>query len=384
MMRRDLMRIMLQSILCIGLGFSSGCATKASLQPRSEIIDQAESKGLPVRSIDEERERFVEYEKRQQEKVLGLIRQRAEPGTRDPSYRVGPGDEIEINVFDVPELNLTAPVRQSGFVQLPLVGALQAVGRTEVELTNELTKRLSAFVRSPQVSLFIANYGSQKVAVVGAVSKPGSYALKKNSNSILELLAEAGGVTDRAGGQMIIVPGELSGLRDANDAEARARYALSGDSQSLTGGTSGVEVALDKVLGTGGGIPVEIPVRGGDMIVIPEAGKVMIEGEVEKPGQVESTRQLTLIGALAGAGGITYSANVNEVELIRDIGESEPLRLILDLEKVASGEESDVRLRSGDVIRVPTHSGRRLGEDTYKTITGILNFGVGGTVNLMP
>lgn len=361
-----------------------GCASKASLRSRSEVISDSESKGLPVRSIEEERERFSQYESNQQEKVLSLIRHRADPSTRDPSYRIGPGDEIEINVFDVPELNLTAPIRQSGFVQLPLIGAVQAVGKTEVELTEEITRRLSTFVRSPQVALFIANYGSQKVAVVGAVSKPGTYPLKKNTNSILELLAEAGGVSDKAASYMIVVPGELSGLREAGDAEARARYALSGESKTLSNTASGVEVPLDKVLGTGGGIPLEVPVRGGDMIVVPEAGKVMVEGEVEKPGQLDATRQLTLIAALAASGGITYGAYVNEVELIRDIGEPEPLRLIVDLEKVASGEESDVRLRSGDVIRVPTHAGRRLGEDTYKTITGILNFGVGGSVNLAP
>lgn len=375
---------LLNAFLIFTCAFAAGCASKASLLSRTEIIDEAENKGLTIRSIEEERERFLAHENTQQEKVLSLIRQRADPSTRDPSYRIGPGDEIEINVFDVPELNLTAPVRQSGFVQLPLIGAVQAVGKTEVELTNELSRRLSTFVRSPQVALFIANYGSQKVAVVGAVSKPGTYPLKKNTNSILELLAEAGGLSDKAGGHMIVVPGELSGLRDAGDAEARARYALSGESKSLSGSGSGVEVPLDKVLGTGGGIPLEIPVRGGDMLVVPEAGKIMIEGEVEKPGQIDATRQITLISALAAVGGITYGAYVNEVELIRDIGEPEPLRLILDLEKVARGEESDVRLRSGDVIRVPTHAGRRLGEDTYKTITGILNFGVGGSVNLAP
>lgn len=375
---------LLNAFLIFTCAFAAGCASKASLLSRTEIIDEAENKGLTIRSIEEERERFLAHQNTQQEKVLSLIRQRADPSTRDPSYRIGPGDEIEINVFDVPELNLTAPVRQSGFVQLPLIGAVQAVGKTEVELTNELTRRLGTFVRSPQVALFIANYGSQKVAVVGAVSKPGTYPLKKNTNSILELLAEAGGVSDKAGGDIIVVPGELSGLRDAGDAEARARYALSGESKSLSGSGSGIEVPLDKVLGTGGGIPLEIPVRGGDMIVVPEAGKVMIEGEVEKPGQIDATRQITLISALAAVGGITYGAYVNEVELIRDIGEPEPLRLVVDLEKVARGEESDVRLRSGDVIRVPTHAGRRLGEDTYKTITGILNFGVGGSVNLAP
>ncbi len=350
------------------------------IESRSTVIKQAESKNLPIRSIEEDNARFNAYQDDQINRLINLIKQRSGSGSGDASYRIGPGDSIRISVFDVPELNLEMPVRQTGEIELPLVGMVQVVGKSESELLAELTRKLSAFVRNPQVSLSVASYGSQKVAVVGAVSKPGSYPLRKSSNSILELLAEAGGVGDKAGSHILIVPGELSGLGDLNNAEARARLALTGTVNPNT--QSGIEIPIDKVLGTGGGIPVEIPMRPGDMVVVPEGGKVMIEGEIEKPGPYDVSRQMTLLGALASAGGITYSADIEEVELIRDVGESEPLRFIVDLKQIAYGAQTDIRVRSGDVIRVPTHGSRRLGEDTYKTITGILNFGVGGTVNV--
>lgn len=358
----------------------SGCATRAVIESRSTVIKEAENKKLPIRTIEEDNARFVAYQDDQINRLIGLIKQRSASGTGDASYRIGPGDTIKISVFDVPELNLEMPVRQTGQIELPLVGLVQVIGKSEPELLLELTRKLSTFVRNPQVSLSVSSYGSQKVAVVGAVSKPGSYPLRKSNNSILELLAEAGGVVDKAGSHILLVPGELSGVGDLNDAEARARFALTGT--IATNSQSGIEIPIDKVLGTGGGIPVEIPMRPGDMVVVPEAGKVMLEGEVEKPGPYDVSRQMTLLGALASAGGITYSADVEEVELIRDVGDTEPLRLIVDLKQIAYGAQSDIRIRSGDVIRVPTHGSRRLGEDTYRTITGILNFGVGGTVNV--
>lgn len=362
------------------LGFLSGCATRAVIESRSTVIGQAQSKNLPIRTIEEDNARFTAYQNQQIDRLINLIKQRSGSGSGDASYRIGPGDSIKISVFDVPELNVEVPVRQTGQIELPLVGIMQVVGKSESELLNDLTRKLGVFVRNPQVALSVSSYGSQKVAVVGAVSKPGSYPLRKSSNSILELLAEAGGVSEKSGSHILLVPGELSGIGETSDAEARARFALTGTTTLNT--KSGIEIPIDKVLGTGGGIPVEIPMRPGDMVVIPEAGKVMLEGEIEKPGPYEVSRQMTLLGALASAGGITYSADVEEVELIRDVGESEPLRFILDLKQIAYGAQTDIRIRSGDVIKVPTHGSRRLGEDTFKTITGILNFGVGGTVNV--
>ena len=137
-------------------------------------------------------------------------------------------------------------------------------------------------------------------------------------------------------------------------------------------------------MGTAGGIPLEIPVRGGDMVIVAESGKVSIEGEVEKPGQYDTGRELTLLSALAAAGGITYSAKIDEVEVVRDLPSGEKGRMIRNLELVARGEQRDVRLRVGDLVRVPSHAGRRLGRDTFESIQGILNFGIGGSVNLVP
>jgi polysaccharide export outer membrane protein len=381
----------------LGMAFSLlSCVNKGMTKPRSEVIEDAKAKGIEVTSISDDRAMFFAADERSHSQLLSMIRARANSADRDINYRIGPRDEIEVNVFDVPELNVTVRVRESGFIALPLVGALPAAGLTESELLASLEKRLADYVKHPQASVFISNYGSQKVAVLGAIQKPGTYSLRKGQNSILELISEAGGISDRAGNIVNFVPAELSGVSAGNEVEARAQLALASDRllnltppTVLTKGTVsnagvGIQVYLDQVLGTSGSIPLELPVRGGDMIIVPEAGKIMVEGEVERTGTFELGRQMTLLGALAAAGGITYSAKVDEIEIVRDVGVDQKARLVMDLERLANGEEKDVRLRSGDIVRVPSDSSRRLRQDTFEGIAKIINFGVGGSVSLGP
>ncbi len=321
----------------------------------------------------------MEPDKVSQNRLMNLIRRRAEGSGHDSNYRIGPADELEINVFDVPELNVTARVRESGFVSLPLVGAVKAAGLTESDFHDELRKRLAGYVKQPEITVFISSYGSQKIAVMGAVSKPGTYPLKKGSNSILELISEAGGMNEKAGNILTLVPAELSGVAAANDVEARARLALASQAPDQLR-DSGIQIYLDQVMGTNGGIPLEIPVRGGDMIIIPEAGKVMVEGEVQKVGQYDLGPQMTMLGAIAAAGGITYGANVAEVEVEREVGGDRKAYYVVDLQKIASGEDRDIRLRSGDIVRIPSDSGRRLTQDTFESITKIFNIGAGFSI----
>lgn len=379
------MRIFLKALFwpaAAGVLIFTACSERPVYKSRSELIEEAQASGSPVRSIEEDRAFFRHYEQEQQQKVMRLVRLRMSEKGDDPGYRIGPQDEIEINVFDVPELNLTAPVRESGFVNLPLIGAVQAAGKTIPRLTDEIKGRLSSFVRNPQVSLFVSHYGSQKVAVLGAVNKPDVYSLKKGSNSIVELISEAGGLSQRAGNVLMFVPVELSNLGDMRSIEERNRAAFA---QNSAGNASkGIELYLDQVLGTSGGIPLEIPVRGGDMIVVPEGGNVLVEGEVSKIGSVELGQQMTLLGALAAAGGITYSANVEEVEVIRELGMNNRVSLVIDLTKIMTGDEKDVRLRNGDIVRVPSYAGRRLTSDTFEGIRKLLNFGIGGSYRIGP
>ncbi|MCI5066239.1 polysaccharide export protein [bacterium] len=379
------------SVVVVGvLAFSLlavGCATRSITKPRSLIIEEAEDQGVSVPSIAEDRARFYEWEDRNRDRLLALIQNRLTGVPLDPSYRLGPGDELEIRVFDVEELNTTVRVSQSGFIDLPLVGAVETKGLTSAQLEEALRRRLRRFVRNPQASVFLTHYASQEVAVIGAVEKPARYPLRKGNNSLLEVLTLAGGVSDTAGSTVNLVPVEFTGVPAAQSPEERAKFALKAStalqSKGAVSADNSLEISLQDVYGTSGGIPLEIPIRGGDMIIVPEAGKVLVEGEVEKRGAFELGQRSTLLGALAAAGGITYSAKIDEVELVRPTRTGDRLRLVVNLEEILSGAQKDISVRNGDLVRVPSHSGRRMREDTFNGITRILNFGVGGSVNVM-
>lgn len=362
-------------LACLFLILYIGCSVRATVTPRSELIATSKNQGLDVLTIEEEVARFKSHESNQRSRLEHLIEERlTNAESRDPSYRLGVGDEIEINVFDVEELNTTVRVRPSGFISLPLLGAVKARGKTESELVAELRKRLRDYVREPEISLFISHYASQKVSVMGAVAKPGTYSLKKGENTIHELIGRAGGADYKAGGYINLIPAQVAVEVDADeDKEGSGQIVRTARKEAA------IEVPLDEILGTSGGIPIEIPVVGGDVIVIPEAGSVAVEGEVQKPGTYELKNRSTLLGGLAAAGGIGYGALFEEVELIRRLDHGEPLRYVVNLEDIASGKEQDVRLRNGDIIRVPSHDGRRLGQDTFESISRLINFGVGGS-----
>lgn len=361
----------------------SSCSKRAPTPPRSEIMEQAGERNLTVPSVEEENRKFLAFEERQNERLLELLKSRSGSSDRDLTYRIGTQDEIEINVFDVPELNLSAKVNQIGFISLPLLGGVKAVGLTEPELQQALKEKLRSYLKNPEVFVAVKKYASQRVAVVGAVNKPGSFALEQGGQTIQEVINLAGGITSKASNFLTFVPGAVasgsSSLQDpAIDSESKARLALS----LASGKQAGFEIALDQLYGTTGGIPLQIPVRSGDMIVLPEAGKISIEGEVEKPGQYELSQQMTVLGALNAAGSITYSAKIDEIEIVRDISPVDKARYVFDLDSIRSGQMKDMKLRTGDVLRVPTDSGKRMTEATFEGLSRIINFGVGGTVNV--
>lgn len=376
---KNLYGMLVSLVLCC---FFVGCS-KTYTKPRSEVLSESRSSGIPLPSAEQEAELFFSADKAHQQRLMELVSMRANSSTRDANYRLGPGDEVEINVFDVPELNVSVKIRESGFVNLPLIGAVKAQGLTEAELQGELEQRLANFVRTPNVAVFVSNYGSQKVAVMGAVNRPGTYPLKKGDNSLVELLSRAGGVRDSAGSFVTFIPLELTGLAAGSSVADRARFSMESNLANKADNT-GIEVPLNRILGTSGGIPLEIPIHGGDMLIVAEAGKVHVDGEVAKVGSYELGKRMTLLGALAASGGITYGAKVDEIEVVRDVGAGQKAHLIVDLQKIARGDQDDVLLRDGDVIVVPSDSSRRLRQDTYEGITRIINFGVGGSVNLVP
>jgi polysaccharide export outer membrane protein len=127
--------------------------------------------------------------------------------SRDPratDFLIGPEDILDIQVWKNPELSRTVPVRPDGKVSLPLVNDIQAAGLTPTDLRDQVTTRLAEFVPSPEVSVIVREVHSVKVAVIGAVKIPGRYEVKSPA-TVLELIAQAQGLTEFASRDRIVV-----------------------------------------------------------------------------------------------------------------------------------------------------------------------------------
>jgi len=122
----------------------------------------------------------------------------------DRDYKIGPEDVLDISVWKNDELSRTVPVRPDGKVSLPLVNDIQAAGLTPSRLREELTRRLSEYVPSPEVAVIVREVHSAKVSVVGAVRSPGRYEVRSPA-TVLELIALAQGFTDFAARDRIVV-----------------------------------------------------------------------------------------------------------------------------------------------------------------------------------
>ena len=132
------------------------------------------------------------------------------------------------------------------------------------------------------------------------------------------------------------------------------------------------EVYFDDLVGTHNNRPLTIPLHSGDTIVVPEAGTVQIDGEVNKPGSYQLASRMTLLGAIASASGLSYSAAVDKIEVIRELGGGQKALVTVDLEKIALREGEDIRLRDGDVVRVPSAPGRFATRQVINAVNGLL------------
>lgn len=336
---------------------------------RDEITDD--------KSIVVSEDAFFSFEHEQEDRLKRLMAKRAVTGQglSQSDYKVGPEDLLQISVFDVDELNTTVRVRPSGTISLPLIGTLMVAGLTEEELKQALTEKLDKYLQVPQVHVFVEEYGAHRVSVIGEVFKPGSYSLKRNDYSIIELLSEAGGRSERASGRVILIPAPEKTPGQPNNPEFQAALA---QARAKMGTANGIEIFFDQLSGSVNQAPLMIPLRPGDTIIVPEAGKVQVDGDIKAPGSYPLSARMTLLGAIASAGGLTYSSNVHKVEIIRELEAGKKAALSIDLEKFTIGEGQDIRLRDGDVVRVPSASGRFVTRQVTDAINSILSFGFSG------
>jgi polysaccharide biosynthesis/export protein len=192
-------------------------------------------------------------------------------------YRLGAGDLLKINVYGYPDMSADVRVDEAGSISYAYVGQVAVGGRSARDVESLVAQKLTdgGFIRSPQVSVLVADYRSQKVAVMGQVSRPGQYPLRKSS-SVMDLLAEAGGVVNT------MAADEATLLRADGSKRSIDLFALfEGDPQQ------------------------NASVMAGDTIYVPKAAQFYVYGEVQRPGTYKLERNMTVSQAISMGGGLT-------------------------------------------------------------------------------
>jgi polysaccharide export outer membrane protein len=313
------------------------------------------------------------------EALAALEATRAREGV--DGYRIGPDDLLEVRIpklltsqldnttthadnsgATVPSV-AEAPVFQEGLrvsargdVTLPLIGSVQAAGRTPAEVEADIAHRLVAggILLHPNVSVQIAEHRSSVVAVMGSVERPGLYPLTRPGATIADLIWAAGGPNKDAGRLVEFTPA-LG--RDAHGTPIRI------DLNVLTQDRSAAPNALN---------PVAMP---GDILTVAPAGSVLVDGWVDKPGSYPVTRGLTLTGAVAAAGGQLFPADRQHVTVKRVLASGEQKYFTVNLDAVASGREPDFPVTDGDVVHLPVSAGRAVPWGIYEVTKEMIHVG---------
>ena len=270
----------------------------------------------------------------------------------DERYRIGPGDVLDIRVFNRPQLSREAVrVDGRGMIRMPFIeGEIQAACRTESELAGEITARYLKYQRNPQVDVFIKEYQSQPVAVIGAVNSPGRFQLQRRIR-LLELLTFAGGPSARAGRTVQIIRTAGTQICEAQHGEELPGDTLPEDfaSYSLSEMLRPSDARLNPY------------VRPGDIVSIPDAEQVFVVGNVLRPSSIPLKEPITVSRAIAMAGGTLPDTKSDKVRIIRQVsGTAGKNEIYVDIKAIDKRRAEDVMLQAGDIVDVPTSSGKRL------------------------
>ena len=241
--------------------------------------------------------------------------------------RLGNGDLVEVGVYNVPELSSRVRIDSNGNLYLPLIDYVHVAGLTLDEAQRVVEKRLDdgGFVKNPHVTIFVSEYASQGVSVLGEVTKPGVYPVL-GDQQLLDLISSAGGLTDRAGHVVTIT--------HRNEQDKPVTVELS---KNLT------DTAQSNV-----------DIRPGDTIIVHKADVVYVVGAVNRPsGLLIDRGNLTVLQAIALAGGTTGTSKLNGARIIHK-GPDGMTETRVPLKKILQARAPDITMKPDDILFVPS------------------------------
>jgi polysaccharide export outer membrane protein len=251
---------------------------------------------------------------------------------RAEEYEIGVGDVLHVIVLDQPGLTGDFPVDAEGMIAFPFLGRVKSASLSAAEVERKLTTLLAdGYLRRPQVSVTVKEFGSQRVFVTGEFQRPGAYSLKSD-RSLLTLLGSVGDVTPNAGHEILVIrpprpqpadsappPGSDEPLEPVappspSDAAPRRPGPL------LPGEVPGSQILRVSLRDLRSGDPdKDIRLEARDTVYLPKAAQVYIMGHVSRPGSYRFEEGLTVFQALLMAGGVSDRGSSTRVRILRTV-----------------------------------------------------------------
>jgi polysaccharide biosynthesis/export protein len=263
----------------------------------------------------------------------------------DDRYRIGPGDVLDVRIYNRPQLSREAVrVEGSGMIRMPLIETeIQAACMTEGELAKEIATRYARYYKNLQVDVFIREYHSRQVAIIGAVNDQSRFELQRRVR-LLELLTYAKGPSAKAGQTINIVHSTASSPCKKADDDTETAAAFS-------------SYRLSDVLQ---GDPKSNPyLEAGDIVTLPEADQVYVVGNVFSPLTIALKEPITLTRAIAMAGGLRQDTKKDKIRVLRqEAGTATRKEIIVDLAAIEKKQSEDLALAPNDIIDVPASASK--------------------------
>ncbi len=271
----------------------------------------------------------------------------------EEGYLVGPEDLLEIEAYNVDEVKKLVRVNSQGEIALPLAGILNVKGLTTSEIEQLIAKKLEKYVQETVVTVYVKEYKSQRISVIGAVNKPQIFSVT-GQRYLVDMLMMAEGVSKDAGSICYVLRPVVK-----NNPNSRAET---------------IVIDLDQLL-IDGNLELNIPVFAGDVINIPKGGLFFVDGAVKTPGVYNLRGRTTLVQAVSMAQGANSDAKLDDVRIFRDNGKGEREVLIADYGSMKNGEKPDFLLAENDIIIVPKSGIKNFFNGFVSTIKGLISFG---------
>jgi polysaccharide export outer membrane protein len=253
------------------------------------------------------------------------------PAPQPQDYVISEGDLLQVTVFEAEELKREVRVGDRGAILLPLLGAVQVKGLTTREAAQKVEEAYRRkYLQDPHVDIFVKEYQGGKITLLGALNKPGTINYFGRQR-LLDVLALGEGLTDKAGRTVQV-------RRSGDDPRRPTTYLID----------------LDEIV-VAGNAELNVPIQRGDVIYVPDMGRVFVDGAVKKPGNYGVRPAMTVQEAIVEAGGFSTTADESKIKVVRKMPQGKREVIEVNINDLRAGAAPDLQVKDRDLIFVETN-----------------------------